>query len=395
MHPTASRQPEQGSVADVWAARAPELARWAQETIIVRADAYGGHRADGSRTTCHTPPTLGRLARHFAARDRADVIGFHVSSCDETCRTTWVDIDAHEGDGSDPATNLRFAGHVRDGARKMGLAVRLFDSNGKGGFHVLILHRMPIALAFSWRLGKYVVRDHAAFGFTSPPETFPKSPRLTGKRFGGWVRLPGRHHKRDHWTRVWSPKTNRWLEGDDAIRSLLKLTGHQVDLAAVIPAEFEPATGRSHAIPVNHERRLQGRDHERNLRLARAALPRLGEAYRDDYDQWLRVGMALRQLGPDGLELWESWSMASPRYEAGATAAKWASFAAGPACGGVTLGTLFAFAQQEGWDARDEEWVGEVDERGVRRRTSRAGRKGTIIIPTGPTPSLTDGGQRQ
>ena len=67
----------------------------------------------------------------------------------------------------------------------------------------------------------------------------------------------------------------------------------------------------------------------REAALAREALRHLGPDHRDDYDAWLGVGMALRQLGDDGLALWDAWSSPSPRYEPGACAAKWDTFLPG------------------------------------------------------------------
>ena len=34
-------------------------------------------------------------------------------------------------------------------------------------------------------------------------KAFPKSPKHSGKGYGHWVRLPGRHPKKDHWSKVW------------------------------------------------------------------------------------------------------------------------------------------------------------------------------------------------
>ena len=87
----------------------------------------------------------------------------------------------------------------------------------------------------------------------------------------------------------------------------------------------------------------------REVARAREALAHLGAAYVDDYDAWLRVGLALRQLGEAGRELWHRWSSGSPKYEADVVDAKWDGFAAGVGAGRVTLGTLFHMAKLEGW----------------------------------------------
>jgi Primase C terminal 2 (PriCT-2) len=383
MHRTNSKRSDQGAA---WSERAHELAPWAAACFVVRDDAYGGHRIDGSRTTCHQPATLERLVRHFRADDVTDVIGLHVSSPDEMCRTTWIDIDAHDGDDADPDNNFTFALHVHDNARNLGFAVRLLDSNGKGGYHVLVVHRDPVPLELSWKLGRFLVCDYAQLGLTNRPETFPKSPKLTGKRFGGWVRLPGKHHKRDHYTRVWSPRREGWRSGNAAINSLLRLRGHTVDPASVIPSHFEPAGRVRHAhagiaLDVIDDPVTDTAEHRREVRLAKRALRFLGHQYFDDYERWVTIGMALRQLGNAGFKLWHDWSIRSVSYQVGDTAAKWYSFATGENCGGVTLGTLFRFAMDEGWDGPSADFE-EIDEpTGIRRVISASGRRITSNIP--------------
>lgn len=47
----------------------------------------------------------------------------------------------------------------------------------------------------------------------------------------------------------------------------------------------------------------------------------------DDYDVWIRVGLALKnEYGDDGFEIWDDWSSASEKYDPTVTAEKWQSF---------------------------------------------------------------------
>ena len=72
---------------------------------------------------------------------------------------------------------------------------------------------------------------------------------------------------------------------------------------------------------------------------ARDYLASIPAADADDYDAWLRVGMALHSVGDDSLlSDWTSWSTASGKFEPGACEAKWRTFSAAP--GGVSIGTL-------------------------------------------------------
>lgn len=81
-----------------------------------------------------------------------------------------------------------------------------------------------------------------------------------------------------------------------------------------------------------------------NLERARSALEHLAPWHCDDYESWLQVGMALSELGADGLPLWESWSRRSKRYEAGVCQAKWKTFKPGA---GIGLGSLFHWAEED------------------------------------------------
>ena len=56
--------------------------------------------------------------------------------------------------------------------------------------------------------GLWMVRDWADHRLLRKPEVFPKQNYLTGKMLGNWVRLPGKHHTRNHWSRGWTG--DRW-----------------------------------------------------------------------------------------------------------------------------------------------------------------------------------------
>jgi hypothetical protein len=354
------RPPGGGQSAEAaWRDHARPLAAWADRALVHRRDAFGGQYIDRDgnhrRTTRKEVPGLRRLATHFAAAGAEDIVGLHVTAPDETCRWVVADIDAHPDDNADPAANLRLALHIYAKAGGAGLSPLLVDSDGAGGFHVWAVFRDPVPAATAWRLGKWLALDHAEFGFAKPPETFPKKPVLTGKRFGGWVRLPGRHHKRDHWSRVWDGR--RWLEGEEAVRAILAIRPTGVDPAGVVPADFDPMPRRT--TPTGRARRPRPassasptRPRPRDVTLAREALRHLDADYRDDYDAWLRVGLALRQLGEAGRALWHDWSAASPKYVADVLDAKWEGFDAGGGPGQLALGSLFHWAEGRGWERR-------------------------------------------
>jgi hypothetical protein len=74
-------------------------------------------------------------------------------------------------------------------------------------------------------------------------------------------------------------------------------------------------------------------------------LKRLAAWRRDDYDPWYRVGMALRELGSIGFELWEKWSKLSAKYQPGDCRDKWQTFKPGDECNGITLASLALWAR--------------------------------------------------
>jgi hypothetical protein len=370
-----SRGRQASSIPEAWAAYAPQLTAWALG-LRVRTDAHGRYVPVRRRTpdpgtgktrasyTMHAALSPGALVRHFMGRDQGALVGLHVVSSAETCRWIVVDLDAH-GDGDDPEANWRMARAVHDAARAAGLDALLLDSDGKGGYHLWVVLARPVPMADAWRLGRWLVRDHARFGLSRAPETFPKSPHLSGKRIGHFVRLPGRHHTRDHWSRVWDGRN--WLEGGPAIRAFLAVTGRDVDLATVIPPDFDPgdsmAAGRR---PDVTPRPAPGRSgcrpaaapgpatapSRRQIAEVREALGHLGDDYCDDYHSWLQVGMALRQLGEPGLEIWHEWSEPSPKYQGWVLDQKWAGFASGdeaPESNRITLSSLYFWARKEGW----------------------------------------------
>jgi replicative DNA helicase len=76
-----------------------------------------------------------------------------------------------------------------------------------------------------------------------------------------------------------------------------------------------------------------------------AALKALSPRRADDYDTWIKVGMALKEFGTVGLRLWAEWSKRSSKYDESAILTKWASF---KEQGNLTIGTILAWAREDG-----------------------------------------------
>jgi predicted P-loop ATPase len=85
---------------------------------------------------------------------------------------------------------------------------------------------------------------------------------------------------------------------------------------------------------------------ETDSQRARDYLAAIPPADADDYDTWVKVGMALHSVGDDSLLTdWTNWSATSGKFEPGVCEAKWRTFNA--AAGGVSLGTLAHLAGHE------------------------------------------------
>ncbi len=67
----------------------------------------------------------------------------------------------------------------------------------------------------------------------------------------------------------------------------------------------------------------------------------------DDYATWIKIGMACKEgLGSAGYLVWDEWSSRSPKYKGGEdTAKRWKGFNPSD----VTLGAVFAIAEEHGW----------------------------------------------
>jgi hypothetical protein len=306
-----------------WAARAGELAAWADRLLVVRRDVWGGYYCvigAGAEwvTNQTTHPrkedrgrrflTLDGLGRHFRAASTRDVIGLHTTTPDNLSRWGAVDIDHHGDQSPDPAKNLAAALAWYDELTRLGFRPLLTDSNGRGGFHLRVLFRDPVATPRVFALMRWLVRSYARHGLTAAPETFPKQPEVEPGRFGNWLRLPGRHHTRPHWSRVWDGA--RWLEWHDAIVFMLALAG---DAPALIPVEaqaHEPPKVRVvvRFVPAHPPRR--GTSLERRVRGYMARLPNLSEGQGRDNVGYSFACWLVRDLGlsdGDALPWLEEW----------------------------------------------------------------------------------------
>lgn len=226
--------------AEGWSAFAPELAAFLLDRLPNRFDVWGAYIPENRRIvdkpTVWTAPAKTRrgveqlsvqhLAQHFTARHAGDVIGLHTTGPENTSRWFGLDFDVHDecGDAIDAqreAVGAAFAWCTDVLGERFSLLLE--DSNGNGGRHLWGYFEEPVPTpALFVYLSAIAGECFAATGCR--PETYPKQPRLgltkTGaQQVGNWLRLPGRHHTKPHWSRLAWPG-GAWQSGGGAARML-------------------------------------------------------------------------------------------------------------------------------------------------------------------------------
>ncbi len=248
---------------NAWQRQAKRLALWTQEHLVNRTDAYGSYLPLDSRepgkNNNYTAPvnkalrvpgvlTFEIIEEHYRGNDQGDLIGLHAVAPDCTCKWFLVDIDQHGEDRAAlAAANAKAALGWYADLKRQGFNPSLLDSNGAGGYHLLVVLSEPVASQRVHAFATQFIQDYAARGLAQAPEVFPKQPDVNAQRqYGNWARLPGRHHTRDHWTKVWNG--SQWLEDQAAVDAILSVTGDSPEL---IPAAL---SGRGRRVGVGDSR---------------------------------------------------------------------------------------------------------------------------------------------
>lgn len=345
------------SVSAAWVERAPDLAAWTQAKLVNRTDVWGGYYIDDDTNVVEswTAPakkkrgkeslTEDRIKLHFSLRATRNRIGLHATSTENTCRWVAIDIDAH---GDEITAELRQANI--DAAlwwyeKLSGLKFHplLTTSNGAGGYHLRVIFMDPVPSAQAFAFIKNIVSDWQSKGLAAEPEVFPKQAKLGNGQFGNWLRLCGRHHKRDHHTTVFDG--DQWLKGNDAIEFILSHTGDNPEL---LPKD-QPKQKEKKSKPKKERTRSVSSSSKDKLKLIEA-LKILKPARAENYDSWIRVGLVCHREfkgASAGLELWDDWSRQGATYKEGECAAKWAGFKE-ETDNPVGLGTILAWAKEDG-----------------------------------------------
>ena len=304
--------------------------QWLQR-FFNRRDCHGQY-AQGRSWTEKQPIKTEKIARHI---EGVTVLGAHTTDPEsQTCRWCCWDFDDHDGTTDNDPAAMRLC----DELTKAGMDPMLEDSNGAGGRHVWLFFKDPVPADELYRW----MRTFEAGG----AECFPKQPRVVPGGYGNFMRLPGRHHKRDHWSRVWDG--GEWIEDLAPVVASWPLSPPPEPIGGIPGDDTQTPPVPPHVATRGNEGVCSP-----DLSQAAALIYRLPAIYRDEYDRWIKVGMCLHAICPDsaGLALWKGWSQQSPKHREGDCEQKWPTFKSHDHPEPVGIGTLFRIV---GDDPSDE-----------------------------------------
>ena len=238
-----------------WVGRSKELADWILANLVNRTDVWGRYLSKKKRKNADcsdkkkgfhgnvvTVPFkdergktflgVSSLEKHFKAVD-GGVLGIHSAARDGTSRWFAIDIDRHDEEDLSVTAEGNFSVALGWYAelQKRGFDPLLMDSNGKGGFHIWVVFAEPMRSRSVRAFINDFVSDYKQRGLDNEPDLFPGT--HGSNHLGSWLRLPGRHHSRVHYTRIYNDQSwddRRWLEGHDAIDRILatRLAGREL-----------------------------------------------------------------------------------------------------------------------------------------------------------------------
>jgi hypothetical protein len=214
-----------------WQTRCEELAPWTMSGLVNRKDRHGSYGDRGPFTAKDL--TESTLNEHFAGWQ---LIGLHSTSAEGTCRWLGLDFDNHDEDPDIAAANFDAAMRITNQLTELGVTWLLEDSDGQGGYHIWVLFASPVPAKAVHRFGQWLVGDDDI-------EIFPKQSELTGKGLGNWLRLPGRHHTRGHWSRFWGD--GEWLDYDESVELLLSAPTNDPICLRHAPVEPDEITAQA------------------------------------------------------------------------------------------------------------------------------------------------------
>ncbi len=227
-------------IAEEWERYSDQLADWAMERLVNRRDVWSQYTLKRGEIGVVMLPTrdrrvkgalmvtLNKLRRHFAGHQPNHLIGLHSISDHSTCKWFAVDVDLHNESvtDADEVSAANFSAVITWAARlrQQGMDPLLMDSNGVGGYHLWVLLDKEYPLADTFEFVSNLRSDYEEFGLPRKPEVFPPKGAVEDADLPYGLRVPGRHHTRRHYSRLWNfdaDGENEWLEGGEAIEAML------------------------------------------------------------------------------------------------------------------------------------------------------------------------------
>ncbi|CAN5209323.1 hypothetical protein BH20ACI2_BH20ACI2_24470 [soil metagenome] len=227
-------------IAEEWIRYAPELAKWAMKRLVNRRDVWSQYTIKHDKVSVVMLPikerrklgtdmvTLTKLERHFSGKAANHLVGMFSISDHSTCRWFAVDIDLHDESVTNADEIVEANRHAlftwAERLRAAGMDPMVMDSNGVGGYHLWVPLDKEYPLADTFDFVDDLRSDWEELGLPRKPEVFPPKRAVGPDDLPYTLRLPGRHHARPHYTRIYNfefTDENEWLEGGEAIEVML------------------------------------------------------------------------------------------------------------------------------------------------------------------------------
>ena len=228
-------------IAEEWLRYADRLAEWTMEHLVNRRDVWSQYIVKNGEVGVVMLPvkerrksgaemvTMNKLRRHYSGRAISHLIGLHSISDHSTCKWFAIDIDLHDETVADAdevaANNFAAAMEWSGKLRELGMDPIVFDSNGVGGYHIWTLFDKEYPLEDVFDFADEMRSNWEELGLPRKPEIFPPKRHVAKDDLPYGLRLPGRHHYRQYYSRVYNFEAlegeNEWLEGGEAIEVML------------------------------------------------------------------------------------------------------------------------------------------------------------------------------
>lgn len=249
---------------EYWVTRAKECAK-ASIRWVCRKDRYGFYLPAGSLTSVEEKDgelTLKGLEEHYKG---IQIKGIHtgepINQKSFFCAGDF-DFKPKEMESMSPQEiqvkrqNILFdVLKISDRLDELHIHHLIEDSNGVGAIHLWIPFWEGIHLSDSYEFIKYLIEYAGRPDYNY--EAFPKQAELTltGKgSCGNWIRLPSKHHSRNHWSRFYNKAAGAWLDSKTTVQWWLNILDNPAEVIENFIATLPPPVPESPPLPINRSK---------------------------------------------------------------------------------------------------------------------------------------------